>query len=104
MPYKTDKLKLDCPFFDRRSKLLPCQKERLIILYNQGYSQRKLAAIFSVSRRLVQFVACPEKKAKDLQNYSMRFGCTFCPGMISQHGIGLWTQTKWFEVKPAQPT
>ena len=74
MPYKTDKLKLDCPFFDRRSKLLPCQKERLILLYNQGYSQRKLAAIFSVSRRLVQFVTCPEKKAKDLQNRRDRGG------------------------------
>jgi hypothetical protein len=74
MPYKIDKLKLDCPFFDRRSKLLPCQRERLILLYNQGYSQRKLAAIFNISRRLVQFVTCPEKKAKDLQNRRDRGG------------------------------
>jgi len=74
MPYKTDKVKIDCPFFDRRTKLLPCQRERLISLHNLGYSQRKLASIFNVSRRLVQFVTCPEKKVKDLENRRNRGG------------------------------
>lgn len=74
MPYKTDKLKIDCPFFDRRTKLLPCQRERMIHLHSLGYSQRKLAAIFNVSRRLVQFVTCPEKKVKDLENRRDRGG------------------------------
>jgi hypothetical protein len=68
MPYKTDKIKIDSPFLDRRTKLLPCQRERMMYLHQLGYSQRKLASIFNVSRRLVQFVTCPEKKVKDLQN------------------------------------
>ena len=37
-------------------------------------------------------------------NYSTRFGSTVNPGMVSQHGIGLWTQTAWFKVVLAQPT
>jgi hypothetical protein len=74
MPYKTEKMKINCPFLDRRTKLLPCQKERMIVLFNQGLSQRKLAAIFSISRRLVQFVTCPEKKVKDLENRRDRGG------------------------------
>lgn len=74
MPYKTEKIKIACPFLDRRTKLLPCQKERMIMLHNQGYSQRKLAFIFSVSRRLVQFITCPAKKLKDLENRRDRGG------------------------------
>lgn len=76
MPYKTDTKKIDCPFFDRRTKLLPCQRERMVHLHSLGYSQRKLASIFNVSRRLVQFVTCPEKKVKDLQNRRDRGGST----------------------------
>lgn len=74
MPHKTDKVRFDCPFLDRRVKLLPCQRERLMHLYKLGYSQRKLAAIFNISRRLVQFVTCPEKKVKDLENRRDRGG------------------------------
>lgn len=74
MPHKTDKIALDCPFFDKRVKLLPCQKERMVYLHKLGYSQRKLASIFQVSRRLVQFITCPEKKVKDLQNRRDRGG------------------------------
>lgn len=74
MPYKTEKIRFDCPFFDKRTKLLPCQKERLLLLHKEGLSQRKLASIFNVSRRLVQFVTCPEKKVKDLQNRADRGG------------------------------
>ena len=68
MPYITDNVKIGCPFLDRRTKLLPCQKERMLLLHKEGLSQRKLASVFNVSRRLVQFVTCPEKKIKDLQN------------------------------------
>lgn len=74
MPYKTEKIRFDCPFFDRRTKLLPCQKERMTLLHKQGYSQRKLASIFNVSRRLVQFVTCPEKKEENLQRRTERGG------------------------------
>jgi len=66
MPYKTDKIKIGCPFMDKRTKLLPCQRERMISLRNLGYSQRKLAAIFNVSRRLVTFVTDSEKAKKNV--------------------------------------
>jgi hypothetical protein len=74
MPYITDKVKIDCPFFDRRSKLLPCQKEMMQHYHGMGYSQRKLAAMFNVSRRLVQFITCPEKHVKNLNSRRDRGG------------------------------
>lgn len=74
MPFKTDKTKIDCPFLDRRVKLLPCQKERMLRLHKLGYSQRKLAAVFNVSRRLVTFVLDPDKKERDLANRERRGG------------------------------
>lgn len=88
MPYKTDKAKIDCPLFDKRTKLLPCQRERMIRLHESGYSQRKLASLFQVSRRLVQFVTCPEKKVKDLQNRRDRGGT-----MIYYKGGEEWAKT-----------
>lgn len=67
MPYKTDKQTLGCPFLDRRTKLLPCQKEMVIYHTERGASQRQLAAMFRVSRRLIQFIQDPAKKARDLE-------------------------------------
>jgi transposase len=74
MPYKTDKMKLDSPFLDRRVKLLPCQKEMIIYWTNHGLSQRKLAKMFNVSRRLITFIQDPKKKERDLQNRAERGG------------------------------
>jgi hypothetical protein len=88
MPYKTDKVAIDCPFFDRRIKLLPCQKERMIYLHGLGYSQRKLASIFQVSRRLVQFTTDPSKKVKDLANRRDRGGT-----MVYYKGGNEWSET-----------
>lgn len=67
MPYKTEKQKIDCPFMDRRTKLLPCQKEMVVHYHNLGYSQRKIASMFNVSRRLVIFVIHPERLKKNLE-------------------------------------
>ncbi len=67
MPYKTEKIKFDCPFLDRRTKLLPCQREMMVYWYNEGLSQRKLASMFNVSRRLVIFTTQPEKHKKNFQ-------------------------------------
>jgi hypothetical protein len=67
MPYKTDKAKIDCPFFDKRVKLLPCQKEMVLYYHQQGFSQRKLAKMFNVSRRLIIFTIHPERLAKNLE-------------------------------------
>lgn len=74
MPYKTDKLKLDSPFLDRRVKLLPCQKEMVLYWTNQGLSQRKIASMFKVSRRLITFIQDPKKKERDLQLKQERGG------------------------------
>lgn len=74
MPYRTDKMKLDSPFLDRRCKLLPCQKERMKLLWEQGVSQRELAKMFNVSRRLVQFTCMPEKLEKNKADREARGG------------------------------
>jgi transposase len=66
MPYITEKTTFDCPFLDNRCKLLPCQKE-MILHYSlvEGYSQNKLAAKFSVSKRTISFILNPEKLAEN---------------------------------------
>ena len=67
MPYKTERVKLDSAFIDKRVKLLPCQKEMVVYWTKQGLSQRQLARMFNVSRRLITFIQDPKKKEKDLQ-------------------------------------
>jgi transposase len=74
MPYKTEKLKLDSPFLDKRVKLLPCQREMVLYWTQQGFSQRKIAAMFKVSRRLITFIQDPKKKERDLENRAARGG------------------------------
>jgi transposase len=74
MPYKTDKMKLDSPFLDRRVKLLPCQREMVLYWTAQGLSQRNLAKMFKVSRRLITFIQDPKKKEKCLENRAARGG------------------------------
>jgi len=74
MPYKTDKMKLDSPFFDRRVKLLPCMKEMIHILYNDGMSIHSLAKQFNVNKRLIQFELFPERRQKNLDDREKRGG------------------------------
>lgn len=61
MPYKTDKEKLDSPFLSRRVKLLPCQKEMIKYWHNLGSSIHRLAKMFKVSKRTIQFILFPER-------------------------------------------
>ena len=74
MPYKfeTDKLRIPKDK-DRRRKLTDGQRAEIKNLYGT-ISQRKLAEMFNVSRRLIQFIGCPDKKAKDLENRAKRGG------------------------------
>lgn len=70
MPYKfqTDKILLPKEF-DRRIKLKDCQKKAIVKLYKESsVSQRKLARMFEVSRRLISFILFPERldRAKQL--------------------------------------
>jgi hypothetical protein len=74
MPLKTDKLALDCPFLDSRCKLLPCQIEMIFHYRKEGYSNNKLAAKFSVSKRTIQFILDPEKLVENKKRRAERGG------------------------------
>lgn len=73
-PYKTESEALGDAFLKRSAKLLPCQKEMVVWWHNDGLSQRKIAAMFHVSRRLIQFIIDPEKKVEDLKRRNERGG------------------------------
>jgi predicted house-cleaning noncanonical NTP pyrophosphatase (MazG superfamily) len=67
MPYKFETQKLHIPRdYDRRVKLTEEQREEIRELYGT-ISQRKLAKMYDVSRRLIQFIGCPEKHEKNLE-------------------------------------
>lgn len=74
MPYKTDKLALNDYFIDRRTKMLPCQKERAKQLYEEGMAIRAIARMFHVDKRLIQFLLFPERQKKNLQDREKRGG------------------------------
>ena len=75
MPYKfeTDNIKLP-EGKDRRKKLSESDKEQIRQLSDEGYSQRKLAKMFDVSRRTIQFVQDPEKLKQNKQRRKERGG------------------------------
>ena len=74
MPYKfqTDRVLMP-KGKDRRVKLTDEQREEIRGLYG-SISQRKLAKMFGVSRRLIIFIGCPEKKARNLECREERGG------------------------------
>ena len=73
MPYKSEKLKIAGTKYDRRVKLTPEQKEE-IRKNTQGLSQRKLAVMYEVSRRTIQFILDPEKQKENLKRKAERGG------------------------------
>lgn len=63
MPYKSEKIKIAGTQYDRRRKLTEDQKDYIRWLREEEcLSQRALAAIFGVSRRLITFILFPEKE------------------------------------------
>ena len=88
MPFKTEKTKLDSPFFDRRVKLLPCMREMIQILYAEGRSITSLSKQFNVNKRLIQFELFPERKEKNYQNRLERGG-----SQIYYKGGEKWAET-----------
>lgn len=74
MPYKTENDRITSKFLKRSSKLLDCQKEMVVYWSNRGMSQRKLAAMFHVSRRLIQFIIDPDKHKANLERRRERGG------------------------------
>ncbi len=76
MPYKfeSNKKKIDIKD-DKIVKLKDCTKRLICELYKTGeYSQRKLALEFNVSRRLIQFIICPDKLKQNLDAREKRGG------------------------------
>lgn len=68
MPYKSERIKIEGTQYDRRVKLSPDKKEYVRWLREEEkLSYNKLAKMFNVSKRLIQFVCNPEieKKAKE---------------------------------------
>jgi len=69
MPAKIDK-KVVTKKYDKRIKLSSTDKLNIVSLYSTGdYSQRQLANLFNVSRRLIQFVLDPQKQ---IENKALR--------------------------------
>ena len=63
MPYKSEKIRIAGTKHDRRRKLTEDQKDYIRWLReNEKLSQRQLAAMFGVSRRLITFILDPEKE------------------------------------------
>ena len=59
MPLKIEEIKLEGTKFDNRAKLTVEQRKAIKVLSEQGFSQRKLATMFNVSKRLVQSIITP---------------------------------------------
>lgn len=74
MPYRTERIPLASPFWDRRVKLLPCQKEMIPSLHERGMSIRAIARMYGVDKRLIQFILFPERKDKNLADRELRGG------------------------------
>ena len=73
MPCKSEKTRIAGTQYDRRIKLTPDQKEYIKWLREkQLISYSKLAKIFGVSKRLIQFICCPDKYLKNKESLKQR--------------------------------
>ena len=75
MPRKTDLIPIKDKFLDRRTKMLPCQKERAMeMVLKEGYSINSVAKCFHVHKRTIQFLCFPERLEKNKQDRADRGG------------------------------
>jgi hypothetical protein len=74
MPRKTDTIAIGNAFQDRRVKLLPCQRERVIVMHKEGASINSIARMFNVNKRLIQFIIFPERQKLNLEHRKDRGG------------------------------
>lgn len=73
MPYKSEKIKIQGTSNDRRRKLSE-EDKKAISINKLGLSQRKLAKMYNVSRRTIQFILDPEKLKENKQRRKERGG------------------------------
>ena len=71
MPYKSEKIIIAGSKFDRRIKLTDQQREEIM---KSNLSQRKLAEMYGVSRRLIQFIKHPERYERNKKLRELRGG------------------------------
>lgn len=72
MPYKSERIPLSREQ-DRRIKLTEEQRDEIRHKYSTGlYSQRKLAAEYGVSRRLITFILDPDKEEHSRELFKER--------------------------------
>lgn len=72
MPYVSEKIPLP-PQYDRRRKLTEDDKVEIVRLRKEhNLSQRTLARMFGVSRRLIVFIIDPEKHERAKAQYKER--------------------------------
>lgn len=62
MPYRSEKILIAGTKYDSRRKLSDEQRQAVAILHREGYSYRKLAEMFGVSKRLIQSIIRPPKR------------------------------------------
>lgn len=55
--------------FDGRSKILPCQRERMIIMRSAGVSYGILSKMFRISKSEIYYICNPDK-CKDKRKYT----------------------------------
>lgn len=72
MPYKSEKIPIAGTKHDGRRKLSEEQKQAVIILHKEGYSFRKLAEMFGVSKWLIQSIISPPVRRKS-KKYSTEY-------------------------------
>lgn len=89
MPYKSEKIKIEGTQYDRRRKLTEDQKAYIRWLREEeGLSQRKLAAMFGVSRRLITYIIDPEKEKRSKERGKQ----------LRKEGRYKYTKEQWAEV------
>ena len=74
MPYLSEKIKIAGTEFDRRIKLTKEQKREIKKLSSAGLSQRKIADIYNVDRRLISFIINPAAYEENLKRRAERGG------------------------------
>lgn len=72
MPYSSEKILIAGTKHDGRSKLSIEQKQAIKILHNEGYSLRKLAEMFGVSKWSVQSIISPSPRKRP-KKYSTEY-------------------------------
>lgn len=75
MSSKIDKMSISNKSLDRRVRLSDDDRKKIKeLFFDENYSKRKLANIFNVSRRTIQFIISPEKLEENKKRRTERGG------------------------------